>query len=91
MPSGPVANMQLLSSEDEEASTKNYPLIFLRLKLTTKASSNRQHYHQVPVKDNIYWKELTVLLSVWVAFLAVQVIKVRFILFQRFKLKKRRG
>ncbi|XP_020276392.1 uncharacterized protein LOC109850736 [Asparagus officinalis] len=36
-----------------------------------KASSDEE----VPVKDNIYWKELTVLLSVWIAFLAVQVVK----------------
>ncbi|XP_020092210.1 uncharacterized protein LOC109712846 isoform X2 [Ananas comosus] len=30
---------------------------------------------EVPIKDNIYWKELTLLLFVWVAFLAVQIVK----------------
>ncbi|XP_020593680.1 sulfite exporter TauE/SafE family protein 3-like isoform X2 [Phalaenopsis equestris] len=30
---------------------------------------------EVPIKDNILWKELMVLLSVWVAFLAVQIVK----------------
>nr|DAD40697.1 TPA_asm: hypothetical protein HUJ06_015020 [Nelumbo nucifera] len=30
---------------------------------------------QVPVMDNIYWKELTLLVSVWVAILAVQIVK----------------
>ncbi|MCI00617.1 membrane protein, partial [Trifolium medium] len=29
----------------------------------------------VPLLDNIYWKELSVLLYVWVAFLIVQIIK----------------
>ncbi|KAG0468868.1 hypothetical protein HPP92_018196 [Vanilla planifolia] len=30
---------------------------------------------QVPIKDNILWKELLVLLFVWIAFLGVQVVK----------------
>ncbi|XP_072951854.1 sulfite exporter TauE/SafE family protein 3-like [Typha angustifolia] len=30
---------------------------------------------EVPIKDNIYWKELMMLLSVWVAFLIVQIVK----------------
>lgn len=30
---------------------------------------------EVSVKDNVYWKELIVLVSVWVAFLAIQAVK----------------
>lgn len=30
---------------------------------------------EVPIKDNIFWKELMVLLFVWVAFLVVQIVK----------------
>ncbi|XP_039131136.1 sulfite exporter TauE/SafE family protein 3-like [Dioscorea cayenensis subsp. rotundata] len=32
---------------------------------------------EVPIKDNIFWKEMLLLLFVWVAFLAVQIIKTR--------------
>jgi len=31
---------------------------------------------QVPLLDNIHWKELSVLMYVWVAFLIVQILKV---------------
>lgn len=52
--------------------------IFFSFKLISKPHLIGNPTTQVPVKDNIYWKELAVLLSVWVAFLAVQIVKVRY-------------
>lgn len=37
---------------------------------------NYHHLIQVPLLRNIYWKELSLLVYVWVAFLIVQIIKV---------------
>jgi hypothetical protein len=49
-----------------------YFLFFLLLLL----SYNYHHLIQVPLIRNIYWKELSLLVYVWVAFLIVQIIKV---------------
>ncbi|URE11986.1 Sulfite exporter TauE/SafE [Musa troglodytarum] len=51
----------------------------LEYKVLPGAPASPQHRtlsdDEVLIKDNIYWKELTVLLSVWAAFVAVQIVK----------------
>ncbi|OAY80969.1 hypothetical protein ACMD2_04689, partial [Ananas comosus] len=68
LPSAPTPNVQLRSSPDEEVVPKP-PEHFLAT-VTLKFA----HTESIST-DNIYWKELTLLLFVWVAFLAVQIVK----------------
>lgn len=58
--------------QDEEVIPRVFHIIEFYLDLYNMLNS----CVQVPLLDNIHWKELSVLMYVWVAFLIVQILKV---------------
>lgn len=70
---GAPANPQCTTLSDDEVASKD-SLLILHVEWHCLIPVNI--ILQVLIKDNIYWKELTVLLSVWAAFVAVQIVKV---------------
>lgn len=68
-----AAKLEESETKPEEGSRGDY--LPIPSEPTPAAASANSQDKTVPILSNIYWKELSLLLFVWVAFLAVQIIK----------------
>ncbi|KAI3869332.1 hypothetical protein MKW98_025057 [Papaver atlanticum] len=61
-----------LESNGEEDVLEDNPLA---IEPSNDTSTQKQKRKMVPILENVYWKELAILISVWVAYLVLQIFK----------------